>query len=156
MSMQSDLYNITFEYKEQVTTSDPYHCKIPLCLTEHSSWLLNTTPQTDVCCPADADPHTCNRQLSRKKGQGLCYTFAAGFVPRGGCGRSLGATEPLGFSSSARTVTRGLPCPASGIKAPGPWNPMPEILPSFCMAPGKHISFYTQIRTVSFIGEAIA
>lgn len=47
MSVQSDLYDIMsdgFEYKEQVTTCDPYDCKVPLCLTEHSSLAITRSP----------------------------------------------------------------------------------------------------------------
>lgn len=47
MSVQNDLYGRMFhwfEYIEQVTTSDRCLCKIPLCLTDHSSSAVKHNP----------------------------------------------------------------------------------------------------------------
>lgn len=152
MSVQSDLYDIMFdwfEYKEQVTTSDPYHCKIPLCLTEHSSLAIKYNPPTDICCPTDACIYKCSRQLSKMKGEGLLLhlSYAALLpnpLPLGACGQSLGAAELLNLGSRQRIPficqhrdPRGFPCPASRNKDTGKFGPCdrdPSFIPH---GPGK-------------------
>lgn len=154
--MQSDLYDIMFEYKEQVTTSDPYHCKIPLCLTEHSSLAIKYNPPNRHLLPCWCrSPHMQQAAEHNEGARPLLHLCCRIRAP-GGLWRVPGCHWALGILLVWQQGDRGLPCPASGIKDVGPWNPVPEILPSFHMAPGKRISFYTQIRTVSFIREAIA
>lgn len=79
MSAQSDLYDTMFDWsecKEQVTTSDPYHRQIPLCLTEHSSLAIKYNPPNRHLLPRYAYIYTCDGQLSKMRGKASWYIRA--------------------------------------------------------------------------------
>lgn len=160
MSVQSDLYDTMFdgfEYKEQVTTCDPYDCKIPLCLTEHGSLAIAHSPPDSFA--ALLVPRSTSAAGSWAEGRGkascrisvtqlCCQTLSlSGQSP---VPLNLGSRR--GFPLSARTVTQeAFPALRQENRVP-----VAEILPAVCMALGKCITFYTQIRTVSSIDKVIA
>lgn len=175
MSAQSDLYDTMFDWsecKEQVTTSDPYHRQIPLCLTEHSSLAIKYNPPNRHLLPRYAYIYTCDGQLSKMRGKASWYIramqlccqicalqrVAASLWVQLSLGSRLLPAEdswPLG-SRSASTVTQGaFPALPRGMRRLANWAPVPEILPLFCMALGKCVTFCKKIRTVSLVEKAI-
>lgn len=130
MSVQSDLYDKMsdrFEYKEQVSTCEPYDCKLPLCLTEHSSGY--STQSQSHWLPCYAEPHC---SWAERRGGLLLDVSSAALLPNPlPVGAAPGAAEPLHLGTAEDSlclpaVTRELPCacpcgrdPSSSLHGPG-------------------------------------
>lgn len=144
LSVQSDLYDIMFngfEYKEQVTTCDPYDCKIPLCLTERSSLAITHSPPNSFAALLMHRSTSAAGSGAERRGKASCWISVT--QPccqiRSLSGPVTGAAAPLnsgrGFPLSAGTVTlETFPAPRreteslcrrSFLQSAWPWENVP-------------------------------